>query len=537
MTSRISSFAMTTMSQEDARQLIFEKISKLEDQIISLKRDLNHHSPTAKLPPEILSRIFLLVKSQTRRNYEYPFLRNSDDSAEMGSGWLQLASVSHRWREIALQTPRLWATIDFKYPLHAAEWLERSKSAPLQININLSSSTSDSTPLLSTIKTALSQSSRLSDLKMTFKNDEILGHVLPVTALSTMAPVLEKICLASLEPMLDPPSNTPTIWRDMPSLREIELRNIPFPRHLSALPRLTKFVFTRMESNIHTHISELVRLLRSTPALEYLEVSTLSNKIPSDLTLSMQVSLPRLNHLALRSVDLIGFQFYNLVEFPDAVRLNHTIETIEAHPDPTFSGLRSACSRYPVGPDAPLIPAAHITMTFPLTNIEIKFFPTDSHSPLDPDFRIVLPVPKGNNNSIYAQILQVLPMQQSETLLLECLLNHDLQYLQGLPSSLKHVKTLHLTTCTTSLLQSFLKGPSTQQQTLPALETLVMEDCCEISEDVVTGLGDYVDSVEWDGHEIEENEDEDEDGYGYNIDGFDDFASGDLYDDYGPYFY
>ncbi|KAJ8453514.1 hypothetical protein ONZ45_g19689 [Pleurotus djamor] len=214
-------------------------------------------------------------------------------------------------------------------------------------------------------------------------------------------------------------------------------------------------------------------------------------------------------------------------------------------------------------------------MTFPLTNIEIKFFPTDSHSPLDPDFHMILPVPKENNNSIYAQILQVLPMQQSETLFLECLLNHDLQYLQGLPSSLKHVKTLHLTTCTTSLLQSFLTGRSTQQQTLPALETLVMEDCtfndsyysrdnvfcdtlvsflqerktngflldslvieeCEISEDVVTDLGDYVNSVEWDGHEIGENEDEDEDGYGYNIDGFDDFASGDLYDDYGPYFY
>ncbi|KAJ8515930.1 hypothetical protein ONZ45_g6709 [Pleurotus djamor] len=494
----------------------------------------------------------------------------------MGPGWIQVAAVSHRWREVALQTPRLWAKITLDFPLHAAEWLARSKSAPLQLDARLPSSLSS--PTLSIVKSALSIGTRLLDLHLTYENIESLLHVLPDTTISTSAPALEKLQLSWVgRDRQDTSSNVPQIWHDMPSLRAIKLYGTLIPCNLLILPRLTTFVFTGSNAMRGADISWLVRLLGSTPALVYLEVFSLSNKSPNDLQPSMRVSLPKLNALRVKSDDLVGLRLYDWVELPDTARISHTILNIEAQPDFSFPGLQSACSRFPIGPGAPLIRKTQLSVDLD-ESIEIQLSPTNSYFAHDANFRIVLPSPAevNNHDTVYAQILQALPLQQTETLLLERFGHHSTQYLQRVFPSLTHLQTLHLTACTASLLQNLLKAPNTDDLPMPALKNLVMNRCafnhawsvrddhfyaamvnvleernaedapldaliiqgCDISRAVVEDLENHVDSLEWDDYEIEKLPHEDEDYYDlYGDDDYDDYQNPYDGEDDPGYFY
>ncbi|KAJ7116043.1 hypothetical protein C8R44DRAFT_794003 [Mycena epipterygia] len=84
---------------------------------------INALAPIASLPPEILSHIFLFCVS---------------NSCERQSSldWLAVAHVTHRWREIALACPELWANIVFR-PKVVPIMLSRSKMVPLVIRVAL----------------------------------------------------------------------------------------------------------------------------------------------------------------------------------------------------------------------------------------------------------------------------------------------------------------------------------------------------------------------------------------------------------------
>ncbi|KAJ7823012.1 hypothetical protein B0H13DRAFT_2126038 [Mycena leptocephala] len=85
---------------------------------------LNALAPISSLPPEILSHIFLFCVSSN------PVVGTS------GLGWLAVTHVTHRWREVALGCPELWANIIFRRKLLSIS-LSRSKMVPLVMRLNL----------------------------------------------------------------------------------------------------------------------------------------------------------------------------------------------------------------------------------------------------------------------------------------------------------------------------------------------------------------------------------------------------------------
>ena len=84
-------------------------------------------SPSAVLPPELLSIIFMFAKQDKRVPHKVPFE-------------VTLSHVCRYWRAIAFITPTLWTRIDV-YSRHSAEsfhhYLERSSQKPLDVFIDI----------------------------------------------------------------------------------------------------------------------------------------------------------------------------------------------------------------------------------------------------------------------------------------------------------------------------------------------------------------------------------------------------------------
>lgn len=88
-------------------------------------------SPISCLPPEILDHIFSFINLPT----------SSPSTGKCGRlVCLGAAHVCHQWREIALNQPRFWGSIDFTALTWAGatEMLVRSKGAPLHLVLNFS---------------------------------------------------------------------------------------------------------------------------------------------------------------------------------------------------------------------------------------------------------------------------------------------------------------------------------------------------------------------------------------------------------------
>ncbi|KAI0046187.1 hypothetical protein FA95DRAFT_1607110 [Auriscalpium vulgare] len=102
------------------------------DTLESLSPTMQRRSPVAKLLPEILSAIFMLLSSIDKPT------RDEDDSGVKNSlGWLTVTQVCQHWRNAALEDATLWASnIIAPFPFGdrwAAIFFSRAQYAPLAI--------------------------------------------------------------------------------------------------------------------------------------------------------------------------------------------------------------------------------------------------------------------------------------------------------------------------------------------------------------------------------------------------------------------
>jgi hypothetical protein len=124
----------TEDSPEHLRQAIDDELESLEKTTRTLKLRRNALAPISRLPPEIIAIIFSFLSLPR----EYARLLAGDKQDILA--WLRVSHVCHRWREIALNQPRIWSRIDFTTltSAGATEVLSRSKMAPLELEADLS---------------------------------------------------------------------------------------------------------------------------------------------------------------------------------------------------------------------------------------------------------------------------------------------------------------------------------------------------------------------------------------------------------------
>ncbi|KII87403.1 hypothetical protein PLICRDRAFT_177156 [Plicaturopsis crispa FD-325 SS-3] len=156
-----------------ARQHVDSEIVRIEQSIRDFKTRRNSFALTSRLPPEVLSEIFMFCRG--------------DDFSIYALRWIAVTHVCRGWRDVALNFPRLWSSIVLKSPAWTKEMLKRSENMPLTIMGQ--SQYRDKKNALS-LKPALKHLARISTLHLTSTSecmDELFGSV------DSSAPVLESL--------------------------------------------------------------------------------------------------------------------------------------------------------------------------------------------------------------------------------------------------------------------------------------------------------------------------------------------------------
>lgn len=218
---------VTAFSQPDAIKAaqtdIDSEIRRLNDWICALKSRRNSLCPVSRLPPEVLSEIFLVLAEQLQ----------AQDRFKVDLKWIPIAHVCHIWRHIALQHGRLWGRIDMTKPDRTGVFVDRSKGAPLAVRQSFIGS-------LAELPTAFTDPSyRYRELHLRAKEGQLGPNVLRVLNSPIHAPVLESLVLEVSDTLAED-TLSPVIFDDKaPALTRLQLQNVRLEWSTSLFPSLT----------------------------------------------------------------------------------------------------------------------------------------------------------------------------------------------------------------------------------------------------------------------------------------------------------
>ncbi|KAJ8522339.1 hypothetical protein ONZ45_g1062 [Pleurotus djamor] len=291
------------------------KIHDYENKIRTLKSTRNKHSYISQIPDEILSKIFIFIRDSALELY---------GSADQLS-WLRLSAVCRHWRRITLATPALWSYIDFNSLDCAETMIERSKAVPITLKLAFRGA-SDDHRLRKIVADAISKKSlREVDIQSSRREDiiRLLSHRTPRSA-----PFLESLRLTCITQ----DDYVPTNWRwyHMPSLRRLELIDMPLPQHFDYFSKLT---YLKLDPPELISVNETLELLRHTPHVEELSIGSICNKefVPT-LRSVTGVSLSHLRSLELQADDTNSARILSSLSYPRSASVSLEFDS-DSSPD------------------------------------------------------------------------------------------------------------------------------------------------------------------------------------------------------------
>ncbi|KAJ8514641.1 hypothetical protein ONZ45_g7857 [Pleurotus djamor] len=275
----ITQFLDTSPTIEEVRR----KIEALRADIRTLEGYCNARLLViSRLPSEVLSIIFEYVAILGSPLYSKPY-----------AGWLGVTQVCRLWRDVAINSPRLWNTMYSHSKLDLAKlFLERSKSAPLYIK------TLDSYPNVELLGLWFSHASRLKGIQLKYSHYR-----------STWTPLFNKLKAPNLE-TLDLQTSDITKFElttevdadHVPPLRDVKLSNCYFDLHNPFLSQLRTLHIQYNHYATPTPMLEVMFALKEMQHLESLELIHLlqfSDDVPGDLL----VELSRLKDFKIGVID------------------------------------------------------------------------------------------------------------------------------------------------------------------------------------------------------------------------------------------
>lgn len=106
-----------------AEQDILAAHNRMHEEVSRLKRQRNGFVLIARLPDDILTRIFMET-------------RNMSQSGEISEAPLLVSQICSAWRSLALGFRRLWTQIDCARPRWAELMQSRASECPLSVTFN-----------------------------------------------------------------------------------------------------------------------------------------------------------------------------------------------------------------------------------------------------------------------------------------------------------------------------------------------------------------------------------------------------------------
>ncbi|TFK64882.1 hypothetical protein BDN72DRAFT_846209 [Pluteus cervinus] len=277
-------------SSQVAFTQIDKEIAVLQESIRVLHAFRNTFTPVDHLPPEVLTRIFSLVKHVP--NHEVYHIGSNSVLPQ----WVVVTRVSQYWRNVAVGCPSLWFHITDTYPRHMIpEWVRRSKDTPLSVTL-YESSVAESQfigPALPRIR-------------------ELTLELPPTTwngvaqILSSPAPLLESFRVTISDSDTQVPLSTVSdnmFAGTTPSLRRLELVGCPVNIHSSIFTDLTTLQLQDPSQKIPA--ADLLVSLHRMPRLTSLELTNVLQK-------NVRLAFPNIDPVTLpflKSLQIHGESF------------------------------------------------------------------------------------------------------------------------------------------------------------------------------------------------------------------------------------
>ncbi|KAG2012987.1 hypothetical protein CC2G_009930 [Coprinopsis cinerea AmutBmut pab1-1] len=311
------------------RDFIDSRIAELEEEIRRLKSDRNELTEIARLPPEILSQVFIHYQQFcTSAPWWHGEVWRFD--------WTEVTHVSRFWRSTALGCRTLWSDIDtcLNAPW-AVAMFERSKQSPISFRFS-ERSASSKPEVADIIRKVFSQLHRLKGLNIDGYDDFVCQQL---EQLTSPTPILE--CLQLRAPTTRPH----TLWlggSERPMLRKLKLEGYKLPSWTAPSPMFPALISLKVTLPLRLEAGDSVpsaqdffQGIEAMPNLRelYLEATT---PVPPLATPRRVTRLPKLElfridaysfrefeyvlrHLVLPSPSLSSkFELSNLSEDPPA---------------------------------------------------------------------------------------------------------------------------------------------------------------------------------------------------------------------------
>src|SRR5258708_4745268 len=254
----------------------------------SLRSYRNSLAPVSRLPHILLTDIFILLHKSLLSNPTLAFRSPT---------CLHITHVCRAWRDSALQCPLLWTDILFSPPDWTPIMLERARTAPLKVEIQLDRPNLADDGFVYSVRLALSHIHHIRYLCILLSDrfcdlDDLLSP------LFTGSPdILEELMVSSHSLILN------YIYPSMenaPCLRRLILYSCHINwQRLSSVVNLTYLVLHYIPTVCRPSVEDILTLLRTMTKLENLSlINTISELPPNIRTLPPNDTAPiRLEHL------------------------------------------------------------------------------------------------------------------------------------------------------------------------------------------------------------------------------------------------
>ncbi|TFY58185.1 hypothetical protein EVG20_g8247 [Dentipellis fragilis] len=288
--------------------------------LCSLRTRYNAVAPISRLPPEVLTTIFGILKKLD------PPPNTKPDGPGYHIGWLRLTHVCSQWRTVALHSPCLWTNVIFSLGSDwAEESLRRSRMTPIVFKFVPSKPWAPRRASLARMNLAglIAQHlhhMRVLDLRTETDNK---GLEFICASLRGEAPVLEKIDVSNLPSSLlinsirsraqNHPHGRVLSLPIAPRLRHLQLWHFHFSWSSLVFKNLLYLSLGRShghsaDSEDHEYapqdFQQLLCALTQMPALEFLELHCVLPRIPQGTSSSHISHIPRIVLPKLRKLTL-----------------------------------------------------------------------------------------------------------------------------------------------------------------------------------------------------------------------------------------
>ncbi|KAI0750586.1 hypothetical protein BC629DRAFT_1739459, partial [Irpex lacteus] len=347
---------------EQRRLELRARIAEHSRCLVEASRELNGLVPSVSLPPELLIKIFThLIHVHTDLTATVADCHTTAPTRRYG--WLRASHVCHRWREVMLGAPQLWATVWMTGPDCVGTMLARSQQMPLIIRCRQRESRVEPSEYTESLSLVLSHLSRVVTLDLI---NDASPTLLPDG--SWTAPLMKELVIRGTVQVGN--DTTPSelfyprlLLNEMPSLEKLklylELVWWNFNTNLIK-PALRHLTLHGNAANCYGDfvIDNVLDVLRQLPALETVDLR-LALPYPSrnppnpDPAL---ITLPNLRRLRICDSAAACSELLPRVVFPTAAqislsctyRLNTEVvgllSAIRSHLEGRFTGDEGSCS-------------------------------------------------------------------------------------------------------------------------------------------------------------------------------------------------